>query len=59
MVEIANSFPTKEQAVITERDLASGADSNNNWSSGKSDSEYLDGIAGQGISDQKAVGYII
>ena len=53
MVEIANSFPTKEQAVITERDLASGADSNNNWSSGKSNSEYLDGIAGQGISDQK------
>lgn len=51
MVEIANSFPTKEQEVITARDLASGADSDNNWSSGKSD--YIDGIAGQGISNQK------
>ena len=52
MVEIANSFPTKEQEVITARDLASGADSdNNNWSYGKS--EYIDGIAGQGIGGQK------
>ena len=49
--DIAESFPTKEQEVITARNLASGAQAGNNWSNGKS--EYLDGIAGQGVSDQK------
>ena len=49
--DIAEGFPAKEQAVITARNLASGAAAGNNWSSGKW--EYLDGIAGQGVSVQK------
>lgn len=54
MVEIANGFPAKEQAMITPRDLASEATSDNNgWTTSKGYGDYIDGIAGQGISDQK------
>ena len=44
MEEIANGFPAKEQAVITARTLVGG---------GTSDNPSSDGIAGQGIANQK------
>ena len=53
MESIANGFSKKEQAVISARDLASGATENNNWLYGKTD--YIDGMAGQGV---KAVGLV-
>lgn len=51
MESIANGFSKKEQAVISARDLASGATENNNWLYGKTD--YIDGMAGQGVANQK------
>ncbi len=48
------NFPAKEQNVITARDLAKGETSESNgWSFSKDYEDYKDGIAGQGIEDQK------
>lgn len=44
MVELAGEIPAKEQAVITARSFTGG---------GTIQNPSLDGIAGQGIEDQK------